>query len=183
MHTSYDRRTIQLMSRQLPYLAMDGVLCDRPQDGCFIGGKRIIARDNISKKETKMAHVMTKQEIESHTKKLVARLLGQDAVMDDETAEKLKGFLKSRLSAEDHEQVCNMLAGDVDAEDTEPELPQNAVGRADDEARADFNRRFPAKIAVDNSGIQPRKRAASYSSDGAKTYAQMFPDFARVKVL
>jgi hypothetical protein len=175
-----------------PYLALDSagetILCDRPQDGCFIGGKRNYAQDNISnttKRKTKMAHVMTRQEVESHTKKLVARLLGQDAVMDDETAEKLKGFLKNKLSAEDHEQVCNMLAGDVDAEDTEPELPQNAVSRADDAARADFNRRFPdaAKINIDSSGIQPRGRAASYSSAGAASFAAMFPDSAKIRLL
>ena len=34
--------------------------------------------------------------------------MGQDAAMDDETVEKLKKFLKNKLSAEDHEQVCNV---------------------------------------------------------------------------
>ena len=89
--------------------------------------------------------------------------MAQDGAMDDETAEKLKGFLKNKLSAEDHEQVCNMLAGDFEAEDTEPapnddddELPMPSRGAwhgADDEAtgRDDFNRRFPdaAKINID----------------------------------
>jgi hypothetical protein len=180
-----------------PYLALDSagetILCDRPQDGCFIGGKRNnYARDNISnttKRKTKMAHVMTRQEVESHTKKLVARLLGQDAVMDDETAEKLKGFLKNKLSAEDHEQVCNMLAGDVEAEDTEPPPgdpdaePQGKL--ASDAARADFNRRFPdaAKINIDSSGIQPRWRASSYSAAGAKSFAEMFPDAMKIGLL
>ena len=42
----------------------------------------------------------------------MGRDIAADAAMDDETTEKLKGFLRNRLSAEDHEQVCNMLAGD-----------------------------------------------------------------------
>jgi hypothetical protein len=114
----------------------------------------------------------------------------QDSSMDDETTEKLKGFLRSRLSAEDHEQVCNMLAGDVEAEDTEPapgdpdDEPQGKL--ASDAARADFNRQFPdaSRTRIDNSGIQPqpRRRAASYSAAGAASFAAMFPDQARVKL-
>jgi hypothetical protein len=178
-------------SYQLPRLGMDGVLCDRPQDGCFIGGKRIYARDNISntaKRKTKMA-LMTKQEIESHTKKLVARLLGQDAAMDDETVARIKEFLSDKLSDKDHTKVCSMLAGDVDAEDTEPPPndpdaePQGKL--ASDAARADFNRRFPdaSRTRIDNSGIQPRKRVASYSASGAKSFAELFPDAMKIGLL
>jgi hypothetical protein len=169
------------MSNQLPKLGMDGVLCDRPQDGCFIGGKRNYARDNINRKATKMAHVMTKQEVESHTKKLVARLLGQDAAVDDETAEKLKSFLHDKLSADDHAVACGLIDGGAPvAEDDDPDLPQNAIGRA-----ADFNRRFPdlGKINIDASGIQPRKRPAAYSADGARSFKEMFPQAAKIRCL
>jgi hypothetical protein len=172
------------MSRQLPFLAMDGVLCDYSLP--LFGGK--------AKRENKtMPNIMTSQEVESHTKKLVARLLGQDAAMDDETAGKLKEFLKTKLSPGDHAQVCDMLeaAGGepgADAQDTEPapddvELPKNAIGRAADARTvADFNRRFPdaAKINIDSSGIQPRKRPAS--GDMA-SFNAMFPDAAKIKVL
>src|ERR1700732_1414419 len=99
------------MSRQLPYLAMDGVLCDY--------GLPLCSGKITTKKEIKMRHIMTDREVQSHTKRLVARLLGQDAAIDDEIAGKIKEFLKSKLSAEDHEKMCNMLAGDVEAEDTE----------------------------------------------------------------
>jgi hypothetical protein len=83
--------------------------------------------------------------------------------MYDETVEKLKGFLKNKLSAEDHEQVCNMLAGDVEAEDTEPAPgdpdaePQGKL--ASDAARADFNRRFPdaSRTRIDNSEAGARR--------------------------
>ena len=119
----------------------------------------------------------------------MGRDIAADAAMDDETTEKLKGFLKSRLSAEDHEQVCNMLTGDVEAEDTEPPPndpdaePQGKL--ASDAARADFNRRFPdvAKINIDSSGIQPRGRASSYSAAGAKSFAEMFPDAMKIGLL
>jgi hypothetical protein len=191
------------MSRQLPYLAMDGVLCDRPQDGCFIGGKRNYARDNISKKETKMTRTLSTDQLIHYVgirvrnpaaaNRYWARCMGRDiaadAAMDDETVEKLKGFLRSRLSAEDHEQVCNMLSGDVEAEDNEPapgdpEAKPAGQFAGDAKARDDFNRRFPdaAKINIDSSGIQPRKRVASYSADGAKSFAQRFPDAMKIKL-
>jgi hypothetical protein len=131
-----------------------------------------------------------------------ARCMGQDAALDDETVEKLKGFLKNKLSAEDHEQVCNMLDGDGEAQDEPP--PDDVEGkpamdslsrrqrmqaadsmlakRAKD--RDDFYARFPdsAKIRIDNSGIQPRARAASYSAAGAASFAAMFPDAQRIKL-
>jgi hypothetical protein len=177
-----------------PYLALDSaggtILCDRPQDGCFIGGKRNYARDNISKKETKMAHVMTNREVESNTKKLVARLLGQDAAMDDETVARIKEFLSDKLSEKDHTKVCSMLAGDVEAEDNEPAPgdpdaePQGKLA-SDAKARDDFNRRFPdaSRTRIDNSGIQPRKRVASYSASGAKSFAELFPDAMKIGLL
>jgi hypothetical protein len=181
------------MSRQLPFLALDS------------NNKRTILNDyslpmsggNVTtKKETKMAHIMTNQEVQSHTKKLVARLLGQDSAPDDEAVEKLKGFLKSRLSAEDHEQVCNMLAGgDVEAEDTEPDtiginpprpIPGTPrvggamVGGAAADAQADFLRRYPnlAGIRQDNSGIQP-KRAAGRSNTA--NFNERFPGLAHIR--
>jgi hypothetical protein len=120
----------------------------------------------------------------------MGRDIAADAAMDDETTEKLKGFLRSRLSAEDHEQVCNMLAGDVEAEDTEPppgdpEVKPTGQLAGDAKARADFNRRFPdaAKINIDSSGIQPRGRAASYSAAGAKSFAEKFPDAMKIRLL
>jgi hypothetical protein len=149
------------MAESFPYLAMDSagkrtILCDHP----------VKIFDNTTKRKAKMA-VMTKQEIESHTKKLVARLLGQDAAMDDETAEKLLGFLKSRLSAEDHEQVCNMLAGDGEAQDTESLLLPGT-----------------ARPAGMDSSFRPRPRGhgASYSSADAASFAKMFPDAARIRL-
>jgi|ERR1700732_202329 len=175
------------MSRQLPYLAMDGVLCDY--------GLPLCSGKITTKKEIKMRHIMTDREVQSHTKRLVARLLGQDAAIDDEIAGKIKEFLKSKLSAEDHEKMCNMLAGDVEAEDTEPapddvELPKNAIERplkrsTAEDAKADFFRLFPgaAKIRIDTSGIQPPARAASYSADGAASFAAMFPAAMRIKLL
>ena len=59
-----------------------------------------------------MAHVMTNREVQSHTKKLVARLLGQDSAVDDETAARIKEFLSDKLSDKDHTALCAMLAGD-----------------------------------------------------------------------
>jgi len=169
------------MSRQLPFLALDSV------------GKRTILNDYslpmsggkvTTKKEKTMSRIMSNQEVQSHARKLVARLLGQDAA-NDETVEKLKWFLKSRLSAEDHEQVCNMLAGgDVDAED---DLPENAAGGplpkkaslAGDSAG--FAARFPglAHIKIDNSGLPIPKRA-SHSAD-ADDFYRRYPDARRIK--
>ena len=171
------------MTKSFPYLALDSagrrtILCDHPVP---------MFGDNTTKKETKMAHVMTNREVESHTKKLVARLLGQDAAVDDETAARIKEFLSDKLSDKDHTALCAMLSGDdVDAQDTEPddvELPKNAIGRAADARTvAAFNKQFPdaAKINIDSSGIQPRKRPAS--GDMA-SFNAMFPDAAKIKVL
>ena len=174
------------MTKSFPYLALNSVgrrtiLCDHPVP---------MFGDNTTKKETKMAHVMTNREVESHTKKLVARLLGQDSAVDDETAARIKEFLSDKLSDKDHTALCAMLAGDdVEAEDNEPPPgdpdaePQGKL--ASDAARADFNRRFPdaSRTRIDNSGIQPRRRASSYSAAGATSFAAMFPDAARIKVL
>src|ERR1700730_1509701 len=129
------------MAESFPYLALDSagkrtILCDHP----------VKMFDNTTKeKKAQMAHIMTDREVQAHTKKLVARLLGQDAAIDDETAGKIKEFLKSKLSAEDHEKMCNMLAGDVEAQDTEPPPggtePPAKFSTAED-AKADFLRRF-----------------------------------------
>ena len=146
-----------------------------------------------------MAHVMTNREVQSHTKKLVARLLGQDSAVDDETAARIKEFLSDKLSDKDHTALCALLAGDVEAEDTEPppvdpgakptgqlakagdKLPRTA---ADAKAVADFHARFPglAAVKIDNSGLQPR-RASSYSAAGAKSFAELFPDAMKIGLL
>src|ERR1700686_5351605 len=174
------------MSRQLPYLAMDGVLCDYSLPlSTTIQPRRLRKMTRTLSADQLMHYVGIRVRNPAAANRYWARCMGRDiaadAAMDDETTEKLKGFLRSRLSAEDHEQVCNMLAGDVEAEDTEPPPgdpdaePQGKL--ASDAARADFNRRFPdaAKINIDSSGIQPRGRASSYSAAGAKSFAQMFP--------
>jgi len=174
------------MTKSFPYLAMDSagkrtILCDYP-----------IKMFTTKEKKAKMAHVMTNQEVQSHTKKLVARLLGQDAAaaMDDETAEKLKGFLKSRLTAEDHEQVCSMLAGDIEAQDTEPPPPFRRMPdgrivepRTAEDSKADFHRRYPglAAIRIDNSGTQPRARGGSCSDAAAKSFAERYPGLQGIK--
>jgi hypothetical protein len=201
------------MSRQLPYLAMDGVLCDRPQEGCFIGGKRNYARDNISnttKKETTKMKTLSADQLtryvgirvrnpaaaDRYWARCMGRDIAADAAIDDETAAKIKEFLKEKLSASDHETLCSMLAGDVEAQDTEPPAPLNEVEsmraqamdsmlakRAKD--RDDFFARFPdaARIGIDNSGIQPRGRASSYSAAGAASFAAMFPDAMKIRLL
>ena len=180
------------MSRQLPFLAIDGVLCDYSLP--LFGGKTTTKKEPRKMNKTLSADQLSRY-VGMRIRNPAAadrywdRCMAQDASMDDETIETLKGFLRSRLSAEDHEQVCNMLAGDVEAEDTEPPPndpdaePQGKL--ASDAARADFNRRFPdaAKINIDSSGIQPRGRVSSYSAADAKSFAQMFPAAAKIKVL
>jgi hypothetical protein len=183
------------MTKSFPYLAFDSagrrtILCDHPVP--MFGDKT--AKESLKMTRTLSADQLTRDigirvRNPAAADRYWARCAGtaQDGAMDDETVEKLKGFLKNKLSAEDHEQVCNMLAGDVEADDTEPAPndpdaePQGKL--ASDAARADFNRHFPAKIAIDNFGIQPRKRVASYSADGAKSFAEMFPDAAKIKVM
>jgi hypothetical protein len=172
------------MTKRFPYLALDSagrrtILCDHPVP---------MFGDNTTKKGTKMAHVMTNLEVQSHTKKLVARLLGQDSAVDDETAARIKEFLSDKLSDKDHTALCAMLAGDFEAEDTEPSPndpdaePEGKL--ASDAARDDFHKRFPdaAKINIDSSGIQPRRAAASYSAGGATSFAAMFPQASRIKL-
>ena len=178
------------MTRSMPYLALDSagkrtILCDYP----------VKMFDNTTKeKKAKMAHVMTNQEVQSHTKKLVARLLGQDAAVDDETAARIKEFLKTKLSPGDHAQVCDMLeaaAGDPETE-AHDDLPENAVGRPPQSKRgsagvttdaASFNVRFPglSHVRLDNSGIAIPKRAAS--GGDAADFNVRFPGLAHIKQL
>jgi hypothetical protein len=166
------------MSRQLPFLALDS------------NNKRTILNDyslpmsggNVTnKKETKMAHIMTNQEVQSHTKKLVARLLGQDAALDDETAARIKEFLSDKLSDKDHTKLCAMLNGCVEAEDDndKDKLPRAGVSAAD---AASFNARFPglSHVRLDNSGIQPKPRAG-YSDAAAASFAARFPGLAKIR--
>jgi hypothetical protein len=160
------------MSRQLPFLALDSA------------GNRTILNDYslpmsggkvTTKKEKTMSRVMTNQEVQSHAKKLVARLLGQDASLDDETTGRLKEFLKSRLSGADHEAVCSMLDGEPSAAG-EDDLPRAA-------ADASFRSRYPglSHIKIDNSGIQPRARGGSYSDAAAKSFADRYPGLQGIK--
>jgi hypothetical protein len=176
---------------RLPRLAMDSagrpVLWDHPVK---MSGLVSLPDQADNARKAKMPHIMTNQELQSYTKKLVARLLGQDAAVDDETVEKLKGFLKSRLSAEDHETLCSMLdgAGDGGAEDNEPaRVPY--LGTDDEKRRqqaADsFSAMYPdaAKIRIDNSGLPLPPRPAKYSAEAAASFETMFPDAKRIKVL
>ena len=176
------------MTKSFPYLAMDSagkrtILCDYP----------IKMFDNTTKeKKAKMAHVMTNQEVQSRTKKLVARLLGQDAAVDDETAARIKEFLKTKLSPGDHAQVCDMLeaAGEPDVEAQDDDLPENAAGgplpkKASSLAgdSAGFAARFPglSHVRIDNSGIQPRARGGSYSDAAARSFADRYPGLQGIR--
>jgi hypothetical protein len=181
------------MSRQLPFLAMDGVLCDYSLP--LFGGKA------TTKKELQKMKTMSTSDAATYARLFVKNravanrywraCMGQDSALDNETAEKLKGFLKSRLSAEDHEQVCNMLAGDVEAQDTEPppqfrRMPDGTVvePQTAEDSKSDFFRRFPdaARIRIDNSGIQPPARA-SHSGADTEDFYRRYPDARRIKVL
>ena len=185
------------MTKSFPYLALNSagrrtILCDHPVP---------MFGDNATKKESTKMKTLSADQLTRYfgirvrnpaaADRYWARCAGtaQDGAMDDETVEKLKGFLKNKLSAEDHEQVCNMLAGDVEAEDTEPppgDPEAKPTGQlANDAARDDFNRRFPdaAKINIDSSGIQPRGRASSYSAADAKSFAELFPDAMKIGLL
>jgi hypothetical protein len=168
------------MARQLPFLAMDGVLCDYPLP--MFGGK------TTTTKETKMGHVMTSRETEARAKKLVARLLGQDAALDDETVGKIKQFLEDKISAKDHETLCSMLDGEGEAEDDIENggtpLPSVKLGGAAADAAADFSRRYPglANVRIDNGSLPLRRRPASTSSADAASFAARFPGLAKVKL-
>jgi len=170
------------MTGQLPFLALDSagrrtILNDYSLP--MSGGKTTI------RKEKTMPNIMTSQQVESHTKKLVARLLGQDGAPDDETAARIKEFLKTKLSPGDHAQVCDMLeaaAGDPEAEDDNGEgggeMPRAAL-----DAKIGFDRRYPglAHIKIDNSGIAIPKRAARYSNAATKSFADRYPGLAKIR--
>jgi hypothetical protein len=124
----------------------------------------------------------------------MGRDIAADAALDDETAEKLKGFLKTKLSPGDHAQVCDMLeaaGGEPDTEAQDDDLPENAVARPPASNRgsagvatdAAFRARFPglSHVKIDNSGIQPT-RAARYSDAATASFAARFPDLARIKL-
>jgi hypothetical protein len=175
-----------MMSNKLPFLALDGILCDRPQDGCTISVKRNYARNNTHKETTEMTKTMLSSDAafrdrcERNAQQVRRKhgLATDTAAMDDETIEKLKGFLKNKLSAEDHETLCNMLDGDSEA-------PDDVEAKHGMDGLDDFYARFPdaARIRIDNSGIQSRGRAASHSdAAGAKSFYDMFPDAARIKL-
>ena len=132
------------MTNQLPKLAFDGVLCDRPQPGCVVGGKRNYARDSIIKpRSTKMNKTLSADQLSRYVRMRIrnpaaadrywarchGRNIAADAAIDDEAAAQIKEFLKTRLSAGDHAQVCDMLeaaGGDPDAE-AQDDLPRAAA--------------------------------------------------------
>jgi hypothetical protein len=196
------------MTKNLPYLALDSagertILCDY---GLPLAGGNVTTKKETKKMRTTFDGAkygrLFAQDMRAANRYLAqchGRNIAADAAMDDETVEKLKGFLKNKLTAEDHEQVCNMLAGDVEAQDTEPppvdpeaeptgklakagdKLPRTA---ADAKSVADFHARFPglAAIKIDNSGLQPRRRSASYSDVAAKSFCERFPSLAHIKL-
>src|ERR1700730_10160750 len=107
------------MTKDFPYLALDSagkrtILCDYP----------VKMFDNTTKETTKMKTLSNDQL--SHyvgmaiknpvaANRYWAKCMGRDATMDDETVARVKEFLKNKLSAADHETLCSMLAGDVEA--------------------------------------------------------------------
>ena len=180
------------MSRQLPFLAMDGVLCDYPLP--MVGGKATI------KKETKMKTMSTSDAAtygrlfvknRAVANRFLAKCMGQDAAMDDETVAMIKEFLSDKLSDKDHTKVCAMLNGDVEAQHNEPppggmEPPAKLRGAAEDaRLRDDFSRRNPglSKIGIDNYGIQPgpRGRVRSHSAADTEDFYRRYPDARRIK--
>ena len=177
------------MTNQLPKLAFDGVLCDRPQPGASLAESAIMRETTlVTKRKRQCRELCGIEEVRSHAKKLVARLLGQDAAIDDETTGRLKEFLKSRLSGADHEAVCSMLDGEPDVE-AQDDIPENAAGGPLPKKAslagdlAGFAARFPglAHIKIDNSGIQPRARGGSYSDAAAKSFADRYPGLQGIK--
>ena len=145
------------MTKSFPFLAMDSagkrtILCDYP----------VKMFDNTTKKEPQKMKTMSASDAATYASLFVknravanrfwAKCMGQDAAMDDETVEKLKGFLKNKLTAEDHEQVCNMLDGDVEAQDNEPapqfrRMPDGRIVEPStaEDSKADFLRRYPGR--------------------------------------
>jgi|HubBroStandDraft_6_1064221.scaffolds.fasta_scaffold193707_2 hypothetical protein len=193
------------MTNQLPKLALDGVLCDRPQPGCIIGGKRNYARDNISnRKEKTMTRTLSADQLSRYVEMRIqnpaaadrywatckGRNIAADASIDDETTGRLKEFLKSRLSGADHEAVCSMLDGEPDAE-AQDDLPENAVERPPEAKKgvaglttdsASFNSRYPglSHVRLDNSGLPIPKRA-SHSAADTEDFYRRYPDARRIK--
>jgi hypothetical protein len=190
---------------KLPQLGMDGVLCDRPQEGCVVG--KFINRSNPRKEKT-MNKTLSADQLSRYVGMRIrnpaaadrywatcmGRNIAADAAMDDETAGKLKEFLKTKLSHGDHAQVCDMLeaaGGEPDAE-AEDDLPENAVERPPEAKKgvaglttdsASFNARYPglSHIRLDNSGTQPRARGGSYSDAAAKSFADRYPGLQGIK--
>jgi hypothetical protein len=202
------------MTKSFPYLALDSagrrtILCDHPVP--MFGSKT-----TTKKETTKMNKTLSTDQLSRYVGMRIrnpdaadrywARCMAQDgAPIDEEGIGKVKEFLKSRLSAEDHEQVCSMMDGEGDppgdpdapkgrlVDDDDPRLPgtpRPGMDRQRKQAADSFSAQFPdsAKIAIDNFGIQPGKRAASswkqltdYSADGAASFAAMFPGLAHIK--
>jgi hypothetical protein len=174
------------MSKQLPYLALDSA------------GKRTILNDYslpmsggkvTMKKETSKMRTMPTLDGATYARlflknpdaadrylaKCTGRRIAVDAAMDDETAARIKEFLKTKLSPGDHAQVCDMLeaAGDPGAED---DLPRAAA-----DAKIGFDQRYPglAHIKIDNSGLPVRRRAAGQSDIAG--FNARFPGLAHIR--
>ncbi len=188
------------MTKSFPYLALDSagrrtILCDHPVP---------MFGDNTTKKETTRITLSADQltryvgmrirnpaAANRYWARCMGRDIAADAALDDETAEKLKGFLKTKLSPGDHAQVCDMLeaAGEPDVEaqddaDTEPgvpPLPKVRLGGA--AADAAFRSMYPglAHVRIDTSGLPVPKRAAGQSSDVA-SFNAMFPGLATIRL-
>ena len=128
--------------------------------------------------------------------KCTGRNIAVDVAMDDETAAQIKEFLKTRLSAGDHAQVCDMLeaaGGEPDAE-AEDDLPENAVERPPEAKKgvaglttdsASFNSMYPglSHVRTDSSGIAIPKRTPRYSDAAAKSFADRYPGLAKIRCL
>jgi hypothetical protein len=191
------------MTKNLPYLALDSagertILCDY---GLPLAGGNVTTKKETKKMRTTFDGAkygrLFAQDTRAANRYLAqchGRNIAADAAMDDETAGKLKEFLKTKLSPGDHAQVCDMLeaaGGEPDAE-AQDDLPENAVERPPEAKKgvaglttdsASFNSRFPglSHVRIDNSGIQPRARGGSYSDAAAKSFADRYPGLAHIR--
>lgn len=114
-----------MADNQLPFLAMDGVLCDYSLP--MSGGKATTKKEPQKMKTMSTSDAVTYAGLfvknRAVANRFWAKCMGQDAAMavDDETAARIKEFLSDKLSDKDHTALCAMLAGEEDvAEDNEP---------------------------------------------------------------
>jgi hypothetical protein len=166
------------MAKFEPYLALDSagertILCDYPIkmfDNTIKPESDKMTKTTLSSNELSR-YVSLRVRNPAAADRYWARCMGQDSAIDDEAAARIKEFLKGKLSAADHETLCSMIDGDGEA-------PDDVEGKPAMDGLDDFFGRFPdaARINIDNSGIQPRARAASHlNAAGAKSFYEMFP--------